>query len=275
MHSPQKAHDAYDRAFEADPADSRIFYERDQLAKRTEATPQSRLAQLSQRLDMVSQRDDLSIELCSLYNQTGQHEAALKILTSRHFQPWEGGEGLALGQHVRTHLALGCKMLADGYPARAREHFEKALTSPQNLGEAKHLLANQSDVHYWLGVAAAAEGDQDAARKHWNKAADSQGDFQEMSVRPFSEMTFYSALAAHRLGQTERSRRLLLDLRAYSKSLMETEAKIDYFATSLPAMLLFEDDIQLRRKISAMVMSAQADLGLGQTGGVRRCSRKC
>lgn len=161
-------------------------------------------------------------------------------------------------------------MLADGYPARAREHFEKALTSPQNLGEAKHLLANQSDVHYWLGVAAAAEGDQDAARKHWNKAADSQGDFQEMSVRPFSEMTFYSALAAHRLGQTERSRRLLLDLRAYSKSLMETEAKIDYFATSLPAMLLFEDDIQLRRKISAMVMSAQADLGLGQTGGVQK-----
>lgn len=45
---------------------------------------------------MVSQRDDLSIELCSLYNQTGQHEAALKILTSRHFQPWEGGEGLCL-----------------------------------------------------------------------------------------------------------------------------------------------------------------------------------
>jgi cytidylate kinase len=32
-------------------------------------------------------------------------------------------------------------------------HFENALPSPRNLGEAKHLLANQSDIHYWLGCA--------------------------------------------------------------------------------------------------------------------------
>ena len=32
-------------------------------------------------------------------------------------------------------------------------HFEEALTAPENLGEAKHVLANQSDIHYWLGIA--------------------------------------------------------------------------------------------------------------------------
>lgn len=32
------------------------------------------------------------------------------------------------------------------------------MESPQNLGESKHLLANQSDNWYWLGCALATLG---------------------------------------------------------------------------------------------------------------------
>jgi len=46
---------------------------------------------------------------------------------------------------------------------------------------------------------------------------------------------------------------------------MRQEAKIDYFATSLPAMLLFEDDLQKRNRATAMFLQAQAWLGLGDT----------
>ena len=85
--------------------------------------PEKRLRELEKFPRLVSQRDDLSVELCALYNQTGQPEKALEILTRRKFQPWEGGEGQALGQHVRTHLALGREALARNDFAGARAAF--------------------------------------------------------------------------------------------------------------------------------------------------------
>ncbi len=73
-------------------------------------------------------------------------------MSGRKFQPWEGGEGQALGQYVRSRLALGRIALAEGDAAAALDHFQAAAAPPQNLGEARHLLANQSDVQYWLGL---------------------------------------------------------------------------------------------------------------------------
>jgi len=36
---------------------------------------------------------------------------------------------------------------------RARQCFEAALIAPENLGEARHPLANPSDIFFWLGIA--------------------------------------------------------------------------------------------------------------------------
>jgi len=44
---------------------------------------------------------------------------------------------------------------------------------------------------------------------------------------------------------------------------METEPKIDYFATSLPNLLLFDDDLGKRNRIDALLLSALASHGLG------------
>jgi tetratricopeptide (TPR) repeat protein len=258
-----KARAVYDRAFQANPADARLLYERDQLWKRLGEKPVNRLRELEKRLDLIQQRDDLSVELCALYNQTGQHGKALALVSARKFQPWEGGEGGPLGQHVRSHLALGRQALDSGDPKKAFEHFQAARQAPLNLGEAKHLLANQSDIHYWLGCAL-TNGDTRKARQHWIAAATFKGDFQEMSARAFSEMTFYSALSWEKLGQKAKAKKLFRDLLAYARNLEKSEAKIDYFATSLPAMLLFEDDLQLRQETSALFLQAQARLGLGE-----------
>ena len=111
---PARARAAYDRAFHANPLDARLLYERDQLWKRVGEKPKRRLQELEKHPGLVRQRDDLSVELCALYNQTGRSGDALRILSTRKFQPWEGGEGEALGQHVRTHLALGRTALDRG-----------------------------------------------------------------------------------------------------------------------------------------------------------------
>jgi tetratricopeptide (TPR) repeat protein len=177
------------------------------------------------------------------------------LVSARKFQPWEGGEGQALGQHVRAHIALGRDALrcadairqgnrpVQGRVGRARgrlhqrrtgllrlaaAHFRQALESPPNLGEANHPLANQSEIHYWLGCALGALGDRANARKHWRVAAGFRG-----------------------------------GLLNHARKLRKAPATIDYFATSLPAMLLFEEDLERRQETEALLLEAQAHLGLG------------
>jgi tetratricopeptide (TPR) repeat protein len=269
-----KARAAYEKAFRANPTDARLLYERDQLWKRLGESPARRLAELKRHPNLVQSRDDLSVELCALLNLVGQPEQALARLASRKFQPWEGGEGQALGQHVRTHLALGRRALEAQHMDDAVAHFESALAAPENLGEAKHLLANQSDIHFWLGCGLAGKGDADGARRHWTTAAEFKGDFQEMSVRAYSEMTLYSALALQALGRISEAKKLLRALLSHAGSLANAPAQIDYFATSLPTMLLFDDDLDARQKTTALFIEAQARFGLGQQRAARTLLRK-
>jgi tetratricopeptide (TPR) repeat protein len=266
---PGKARAAYDTAFKANPTDARLLYERDQLWKRLGEKPEKRLRELEKHLDLIGQRDDLSVELCALYNQVGRHKEAGEILAGRRFQPWEGGEGGALGQLVRAQSALGRAAMMKGDFAKARCHFERALASPQNLSEAKHLLANQSDVHFWLGCALAQLGEKASAREHWHAAANFRGDFQEMSVRVFSEMTYYSALSWEKLGRRAKAMKILRHLLAYALKLQKSPAKIDYFATSLPTMILFDDDLQFRQETTALFLRAQTQLGMGRKAAAK------
>jgi tetratricopeptide (TPR) repeat protein len=147
--------------------------------------------------------------------------------------------------------------------------FEAALRCPENLGEATHLLANQSDVYYFLGSAFEADGDHASAQQWFERAAWHQGNFQEMSVKSFSDMSYYNALALKQLGQAREAEELLRSLLAYAKALAGQVARIDYFATSLPTMLLFEDDLQKRNTVTATFLRAQAWLGLGDSAQAR------
>lgn len=264
QHDPAKALDAFEKAVRANPDDARIAYERDQLLKRTGVGAEERLAQVDEEL--AGQRDDFTLELCALYNQTGQSHRALETLESRQFAPWEGGEGVALGEWVRTHLNLGRAAFQDGRVEEALSHFRAAESPPENLGEARHLLANASDVWFWLGEALARLGAADEARTWWTRAAEFRGDFQQMAVRAFSEMTYFQALSLRRLGREAEAEELLRNLLAYATELEKTPAKIDYFATSLPTMLLFDDALQRRQSVTAWFLQAQALHGLGLTG---------
>ena len=257
------ARHAFERALEANPHDARVLYERDQLWKRIGVDAKTRTAELERHTELVQTRDDLTIELAALYNQTAQPRQATALLAQRPFQPWEGGEGAVLGQYVRTKLALGRDALAAADSSRAKTLFQQALQPPDNLGEAWHLLANKSHVYYWLGEACDATGERSAAQTWWSKAAEISGDFQDMSVRPYSETTYYSALALLRLNRKQEARKLLRSLIAYARTVRNTPAKIDYFATSLPAMLLFKDDLQRRNEITGLFLEAQASSALG------------
>ena len=79
----RKARAAYERAFQLNPADARLLYERDQLWKRLGEKPSRRLSEMEKHLDLVERRDDLSVELCALYNQT--------VNTTKHYRFCDNG----------------------------------------------------------------------------------------------------------------------------------------------------------------------------------------
>src|SRR5580698_2981088 len=264
MRDAKRATEAFVRARKLAPEDARILFEQDQLLKRTGASPVARLTTLELDEKLVEQRDDLSVEMAVLYNNAGKPERALEVLLSRHFQPWEGGEGMVLGQYVRANLLLGQNALHPGNNIDALRFFERAWNPPQSLSEAKHLLMNMSTVDYWLGVAYWESDKPKSATAHWERAARYQGDFQQMQVQSISEMTFWSAMALRRLARDEEAHAIFEKIYDYSLALEQQTPKIDYFATSLPAMLLFEEDLMERQNITALFLKAQALIGLAK-----------
>ena len=274
LHDLPRAQEAFAQARKSAPGDARILYEQDQLARRASVPVAERLAHLESHRDLVDQRDDLSVELASLYNSTSQPERALGLLLSREFQPWEGGEGMVLAQYVRANILLGQRALRAGESAEALRLFEAAQNPPGSIGEAPHLLSNRSLVDYWLGIAFAKNGNAAEAVTYFERAASTQGDFQDMQVKAISEMTFWSAIALEHLGRREEAQALLDRILSFAEALEQQTAKVDYFATSLPAMLLFEEDLQQRQIITARFLRAQSLLGLGETEASSRLLRE-
>lgn len=174
-----------------------------------------------------------------------------------------------MAQHVRCHLLLGRAALAQKDVADAIRLLKQAAGSPENLGEAKHLLANPAEILFWLGEVRSAAGDLKAAKLAWTRAATYRGDFMDMTIRSFSEMTCFSALAYLRLGLRARAVRLARELLAYASRLEKEKARIDYFATSLPAMLIFDEDIQRRQITTAKLLQGQAWMVLGKKAKAR------
>jgi len=261
---PDRAVSSFEAAFAANRQDARVLYERDQLWKRTGRPPQERLNELLQYPTLVEARDDLSVEVATLLNHVDRPGEALHLLLGRRFQPWEGGEGMVLGQYVRARLLLGRRALDFGDPVEARSQFFAALQPPQNLSEAKHLLTNQSDIYYWIGESFRRSGDTENARAWWLCASQGKGDFQQMSVRDISDMTFWKGLALRRLGRHDDAVNLFTRIYDYSIELEKTPPKIDYFATSLPAMLLFHEDLVRRTRIESLFLRAEAVAGLSR-----------
>ncbi len=262
-----RAREAYDHAVAADPTDARIFYERDQLWKRTGIDQQVRLTALLTNRHLIDRRDDLSVELATLYNQVGRPAEALELLLSRRFQTWEGGEGLVLEQYTRANLLLGREALARGDQAVAIDRFADALRPPLSLGEARHLLVNQSEIYYWLGMAHDGAGDSQHAAKWWSRAARQAGDFQQMSVRSVSTATLWTGLALAKLGEHHASQQTIRGIFEFARTMKGATPSIDYFATSLPTMLLFEEDLWERNTTEAIFLEAQACYASGDLTG--------
>jgi tetratricopeptide (TPR) repeat protein len=259
-----RARAAYERALVLDPADARLVYEFDQLRKKLNEAPSERLAFLEAHRALVLGRDDASVELAALYNLLDRPAEALALLTSRRFHPWEGGEGAVLRQYTTARLLLGQQALAAGDAAGALAQFSHAMDTPANLGEAYHLLQAKADVNYWLGRAQRALGREAEAARHFAAAAAETGDLADMAVTAHSPLSYYRGLALRELDRAGESAALFAGLRDFAAARLGRSARIDYFATSLPDLLVFEEDLQSRRDAEFHFLLALAAHALGE-----------
>jgi len=156
---------------------------------------------------------------------------------------------------VYASRGLGVEALLAAKPCDALHYFDAARNYPHNLGEGKHLLTLERDLDYFSGLAAQQAGDSDLARNYWSAAA--------ATLAEPGMHCYFQALALRQLGDEEAARATLSRLARFAEKKREAVPKIDYFATSLPNLLLFDDDLDERNRIDSLFLGALADHGLG------------
>lgn len=255
-----------EKALACDPADARVLFELDQLYKKTGVPAGDRLAFLQRNTGLVGARDDLYLEYVTLHNLLGKHEEAAALLASRHFHPWEGGEGKTTGQYALAHTELAKRRLAEGRFEEAAGLLQKALVYPSNLGEGKLAGAQENNIYYYLGCAYEGLGRQADAEACFRSA--SHGLEEPASAMYYNdqppEMIFYQGLAWLKLANGHEARRRFNKLVDYAEKHLFDEVEIDYFAVSLPDFLVFDEDLNKRNEIHCRFMRGLGLLGLGQ-----------
>ncbi|CAN0367098.1 unnamed protein product, partial [Ectocarpus sp. 4 AP-2014] len=121
----------------------------------------------------------------------------------------------------------------------------------------------ENDIHYWLGCAYEGLQNNDLATENWEKA--SQG-LSDPSPAIFyndqqPDKIFYQGLALLKLDRKEEANLRFKNLIDYGKNHMDDDVKLDYFAISLPDLLIWEEDLQVRNHIHCHYL-----IGLGELG---------
>ena len=241
-----------ERAFHLDENDARTLMELDQLYKRLHKSHQERLDFLLQYPELIQRRDDLVLEEVTLLNQLGRYEEAKEIIDNRTFHPWEGGEGKVSGQYQICRLEIAKQLLQkDANDRRARQLLEECLTFPPHLGEGKLYGAQDNDFLYFLGryEEGTAGPTEPAAAMYYNDA------------KP--DKIFYAALCYRKLGQEDKARGLFNKLINYGKQHIYEKVVMDYFAVSLPDLLIWEDSLDTKNLIHCKYMLALGYYGMG------------
>lgn len=265
LKEPAKALTSLEKAFSLDETDARILMELDQLRKKLNADHHERLKVLEQHLPLVEKRDDLYLERVTLYNQLGDYERAKDLIAAYQFHPWEGGEGKVVGQYLIAHLELAKKAIVEGCYEKAIQLLSEAETYPENLGEGKLHGAQENDIHYWKGVAYERLNEPVQARHYYRLAT--RGISEPVQAifynDPQPDKIFYQGLAWIKLNEREKATQIFQRLIRFGQSHINDEISLDYFAVSLPDLLVFDADLNFRNRLHCLYLMGLGNLGLG------------
>ncbi len=274
-----RALECMERAFALDTTDSRVLMELDQLYKRMQRPHDFRLKKLQQYPQCVARRDDLVLEEITLLNQLGRYEEAKTMLDGHIFHPWEGGEGKVSGQYQFSRLEIAKRIIAQQDASvddlrRAIDLLTECLSFPEHLGEGKLYGAQDNDFHYFTGLAYRRLAQLSSAESEKFKAL-ADDNFRRGTVGPTEpaaalyyndakpDKIFYAALCHRALGDETSAKRLFHKLVNYGEQHIYDHVTMDYFAVSLPDLLVWDDSLDRKNRIHCNYMLALGHYGLG------------
>lgn len=264
--NPEKALIYFEQAFSLDTSDARVLMELDQLYKRMNYSSEKRLEVLEDHLETSVQRDDIYLEIAAIKNLLGDYGKALDLMLNRKFHPWEGGEGKVSGQYIFGLVQLAKDDIKNQRYDEAISKLNAAQAYPLNLGEGKLPGAQENDIYYWLGITFNKLEDSTNARFYWEKATVG---LDEPSAAMFyndqqPDKIFYQGLAWEKLGNRKRADEIFEKLVRFGDEHKDDDTRIDYFAVSLPDLLIFEDDLKRRNRIHCRYIAGLGLLGKRQ-----------
>ena len=276
----EEALEYMEKAFHLDETDSRVLMELDQLYKRLHRPHQERLDFLQQYPELIKQRDDLVLEEITLLNQLGRYEEAKQKLDAHQFHPWEGGEGKVPAQYQICRVELAKKsltpLLQEGMGevtiSQAIRLLQECLEYPHHLGEGKLYGAQENDFYYLLGVAYEALGQKEKARECWEEAT--KGPQEPAAAMYYNDAKpdkiFYQGLALLKLGREGEAHGRFYKLINYGKQHVFEKQVMDYFAVSLPDLLIWDDSLDVKNEIHCKYMLALGYYGMGELSKSQR-----
>ncbi len=265
-----------ERAFSEDQTSSRLLMELDQLHSKINTPLPKRLCILEEHMDLVVERDDLYLEWISLHTLTGQHEKALQLLQVRHFHPWEGGEGKVPLQYVTNQIELAKEYFIEKQYTLAINCLEAAKKYPACLGEGKLHGTQENDLYFWLGCVYQELSETEKSEESWRKATSGKTDpgpaffYNDQQ----SDKLFYKGVSHILLGEKEKGIECFNKLISYGNDHMEDEVRLDYFAVSLPDLLLWETDLNTQNRLFCTYLSGLGYLGMGNEQKAKACFKK-
>ena len=136
---------------------------------------------------------------------------------------------------------------------------------PHNLGEGKLSGTQENDIHYLMGLAFNLLGEYETAKLYFKNASNGLSDPTAAifynDQQP--DKIFYQGLALLKLENKEEAKTRFNKLIEYGKKHITDKVKLDYFAVSLPDLLIFDEDLSRRNYIHCSYLIGLGNLGLG------------
>ncbi len=259
----EKAKESMETAFALDKEDARVFMELDQFYKKQNKSTAFRMSFYKENKKLIAKRDDLYIEWVYLNILEQNFEDAYTLISERVFHPWEGGEGKVTTAYVTALLGLAQIAFKDENYDEAVRFLEASKLFPHNLGEGKLDGAQENEIDYWLGCAYNKLGDDQKALQFWGKASEGLSDpaiaWFYNDQQP--DTIYYQGLALLKLGRDEEANTRFEKLINFGETHLNDSIRVDYFAVSLPDLMVWEEDLNQKNKVHCYYM-----MGLGYKG---------
>jgi tetratricopeptide (TPR) repeat protein len=235
----------------------RIFFEYQQLLKQSNVDDLTRLSLYEQYPQLVAQRDDLYLDRILLLTAQKRYGEAIKLISSRTFHIYEGGEGKLTKHHSWLYVLYALSLEEKGDYEKASQAYFKALLIPKEYGEAKSWFAQEGHVYYFLGrMLALTKASSQEVLKAYGQAS--------IPKSAVSEISLFRALSLQQLGQFSQARKVLQEMLDQGQNLIDNADRYPYFGVGAVTPMPFGYDIQKTNRIEGNILKAYALLGLGK-----------